>query len=78
MFRASFFVAFSAAGGQNDPVHFIRSIREDDCMKKEPPVVHCIFAQTDETLSKLLETAFRQYLAHILAARDESTGQSMQ
>lgn len=47
-------------------------------MKKEPPVVHCIFAQTDETLSKLLETAFRQYLAHILAARDESTGQSMQ
>ncbi|MBQ6255488.1 MAG: hypothetical protein IJP78_08560 [Clostridia bacterium] len=37
-------------------------------MKKNgAPVVHCVYTKAEESLSRLLEEAFRLYLARILA-----------
>lgn len=42
--------------------------------KKEVLVIHCAYAKDGEPLTKLLEEAFRLYLAGILAAERHLTG----
>ena len=42
--------------------------------KREALVIHCAYAEDGEPLAKLLEEAFRLYLAGILAAEKRQTG----
>ena len=36
-------------------------------MKKDTPVVHCVFTEAEKNLPELLEESFRLYLRRILA-----------
>lgn len=44
-------------------------------MKKNTPVVHCVFTEADKNLSELLEESFRLYLRRILANGMDGTVQ---
>ena len=39
-------------------------------MKKELPTVHCVYAEVEESLEKLIEASFRLYLARMLAMHE--------
>lgn len=39
-------------------------------MKKEPPDVHCVYTEGEESLAQLLEASFLLYLARMLAASE--------
>lgn len=39
-------------------------------MKKEKPMVHCIYAQSGKPVAALLEDAFRAYLFGMLQMKD--------
>ena len=39
-------------------------------MKKELPAVHCVYAEVEESLEKLIEASFRLYLARMLAMHE--------
>ncbi len=43
--------------------------------KKELPVVHCIYCDTERSLSEVLEESFRLYLSRILADIEKSVVQ---
>lgn len=55
---------------QDGDLFFIGCIKEVTRMKKELPIVHCEYADVEESLEKLIEASFLLYLSRVLAASE--------
>ena len=71
---AIFYVFFNGQAKRGGFTHILfYSVKEEDTMPKNGPVVRCVFESAERTLPELLEETFRLYLRRILAGYGKAT-----